>query len=367
MKIVILNFILSTSVNGRIIRRHTNRDTMIYNMARGFVDNGHDVTLLAAEEFKPLDDETNDFNVVYFPSRIPKLFRPDRLPYPKGLGKYLRSIKTDVDMVLSVEVFSMPTLIASRICPEKMLIWHELALFQRFAFKIPAKLWYHVVAKIFLQRIPTVTMSPEAHEFLSRFITNVSDRQLSHGADERMFYPTDETDDYFIIVSMLVARKRINTIIESFADFVKNNPLRETRLKIVGEGPEEHALRTLANSLGVGTRVDFLGFMNHKEFCRLERKAIAMLVNTASDNNMVSVTEAVANGTPVLMNTVPNNHIYIRQFELGIACDNWGANELATMVKNRDKFHANCVANREQFTNTGIARSLCNIFKISQL
>ena len=50
MRVLILNFILSTAVDGKILRRKSNHDTMIYTMARGFVANGHEVRLLEGDE-----------------------------------------------------------------------------------------------------------------------------------------------------------------------------------------------------------------------------------------------------------------------------------------------------------------------------
>lgn len=362
MKIAILNFILSTAVDGKIIRRKTNRDTMIYNMARGFVANGHEVTLLASEEYKPLEEETNDFEVVFFPSSLPRICKPALLPYPKGLAAFLRKKAETFDMILAVETFSIPTLIASLICPKKMLIWQEVGVHQNFAFKLPAKIWCHVIARGFMRNIPIVTMSPDARKFVNGFMGNVRKEVVAHGADSEVFYPVDDTEPHFIVISMLIRRKRVDTIISAFADYLQKYPSANVRLKIVGEGPEEESLKRMASNLGISKKIDFLGFLPHKEFAKLERKAIALLVNTASDLNMVSVTEAIANGTPVLMNSIPNTASYVRDYELGIVHDNWGAEELNEMTQKRETFHNNCVDNCFTFTNKGVARKLVDIF-----
>lgn len=164
MNILILNFILSTPVDGKIIRRDTNRDTMIYNMARGFVKNGHTVTLLCADEFRPLREETNDFEVVYFKSRLSRLFKPWLLPFPAGLARYLRRHKDEVDMVLTVETFSVPTLIASAVCRDKLMIWQEMSYHQRLMRNLPSKIWHNIVMPLSIRGVLTVPQSEAARQ-----------------------------------------------------------------------------------------------------------------------------------------------------------------------------------------------------------
>lgn len=362
MRVLILNFILSTAVDGKIIRRPSNRDTMIYNLARGFCRLGHSVTIAAADEFMPLEPETNDFEVVYFPSRYPRIFKPSLLPYPKGLGRYLKTHASDFDMVLSVEVFSIPTLIASRYCPDKLMIWQEMAFMQRAMHRLPARMWYGVVVPAALKNIPVVCQSPAAKKFISRYMKRVSEATISHGVDGDMFYCSDlAPKDAFVVVSMLVRRKRIDRIIENFARFVADSE-RKYKLHIVGEGPLMDDLKQLSVRLGVEQSIEFHGFMSHSEFAALERQSLALLIDTCQDNNMVSIPEAIVNGTPVLTNSVPTNSVYISQYKLGMVKDGWGADELARMARRYPEFHANCCACAESFSNTGVATQLINEF-----
>lgn len=55
---------------------------------------------------------------------------------------------------------------------------------------------------------------------------------------------------------------------------------------------------------------------------------MAMLVYTEKDNNMISIVESIAVGTPVLTTTVPYNASYITEYGLGIADDNWNCDTL---------------------------------------
>ena len=53
MNILILNPILYTAERNIIPNVDSIKDTMIYNMCIGFVALGHNITLCAAEEFRP--------------------------------------------------------------------------------------------------------------------------------------------------------------------------------------------------------------------------------------------------------------------------------------------------------------------------
>ena len=87
MNILILNLILSTPEKGVIKKRDSISDTMICSFARGFVALGHSVTIVAAEEFRPTGQLPEDVEMVFLPSRMPKVFNPSLLPWPIGLGK----------------------------------------------------------------------------------------------------------------------------------------------------------------------------------------------------------------------------------------------------------------------------------------
>ncbi len=365
MNILILNFILSTPVDGKIIRRDTNRDTMIYNMARGFVKNGHTVTLLCADEFRPLREETNDFEVVYFKSRLSRLFKPWLLPFPAGLARYLRRHKDEVDMVLTVETFSVPTLIASAVCRDKLMIWQEMSYHQRLMRNLPSKIWHNIVMPLSIRGVLTVPQSEAARRFISGYQPAVSAMCVPHGVNDDIFRPDPDgsSEKCFVVISMLVRRKRVDRIIEKFARFVENSGQTDYRLLIVGDGDEAPALKHLAESSGVGANVEFLGFRSHDEIAAIGRHATALLVDTDRDLNMVSVSEALANGTPVLMNTVPNTSAYVTEMGLSIAKDGWDWMDLNEMIARYDEFHGNCVACRNSFTNTGCAGRLVKIFE----
>lgn len=362
MNILILNFILSTAIKSEIIRRDTNHDTMIYNMARGFVNGGHSVTLLAADSFRPLKPESNSFEIIYFPSRLTKIFKPWLLPWPKGLGKYLRQNADRFDLIITVETFSIPTLIAAINCKQKLLIWQEMAFHQHFCHKIPAKFWYNCIARSFMRNVPVIPQSDQSRHFIGKYLKNILPSNIGHGADSSRFFPTDETQDAFVVVSMLVERKQIDGIIRHFARLIRNEAFQHYRLDIIGEGPQMGTLKELVGHLNIKNNVIFHGFLDHNSIAGISRKAKALLINTRQDNNMVTIPESLANGTPILTTTVPNNAKIISELNLGIAKDKWDHADLESMIINYPKFHQNCIQNRDLFTNTGTAQAIIDAY-----
>jgi glycosyltransferase involved in cell wall biosynthesis len=95
------------------------------------------------------------------------------------------------------------------------------------------------------------------------------------------------TSDYFLIVSEMVAYKRLNYAVQTFA---RNG----RRLKIVGIGPEYPRLKKLA-----AKNVEFCGRVPDHELRELYAKSTALLMPGEEDFGMTMV-ESLASGKPVI-------------------------------------------------------------------
>ncbi len=99
-------------------------------------------------------------------------------------------------------------------------------------------------------------------------------------------------------VGALIPRKGQECVIQALAQ------LPDTVLALVGTGPDEARLRTLANGLGVATRVHFLGSLDHEAIPLLLSAANAMVLPSASEGLANAWVEAVACGTPLVITDV---------------------------------------------------------------
>jgi len=93
--------------------------------------------------------------------------------------------------------------------------------------------------------------------------------------------------DYYLVVSELVAYKRIDLAVRAFSRTGR-------RLMVVGDGPEYKSLKSIA-----GPNVEFTGHISDAELHEVFARARAFLMPGEEDFGMTTV-EALASGKPVL-------------------------------------------------------------------
>ena len=362
MKILILNSILYTAQNNVIPQMDSIKDCMIYNLGLAFKSSGHDVTLVAASEYKPSKEEKYEIDVVFLPSVIKSVFLPGVLPFQPDLWGFLRNNKRNFDLIISSEIFSFPTLFASIHASRKVIVWHELAVHNRKMKGIPSFFWYNVIARLFFRKTLVVARSESARNFISRYVSRVSDTIIEHGVNLDKFSFSRAKKHQFIIVSQLISRKNIESILNKFSCFIAQHKYSDFRLMIVGRGELEDVLKRQTKELGIENNVKFVGFMPHSELNSLVTESMALLIDTKQDNNMVSIPESIVSGTPVLTNLVPTNAPMINKYQLGIAKTDWTENDLQEITENNDVYVENCIAIREQLSAKHSAKQFIDVF-----
>lgn len=348
MKILIVNPIVYTSETKNIKRINSIKDTMIYDLCSAFKNLGHDVCLYAAEPFKPQKNEEYPFNVIWGKCILKKIFMPHCLPFMPELYHYIKNNKSQYDLIICSEVFSVNSLISVITANDKTIIWHELAKHNRIMAKIPSKFWYGVISRIFMRKTKVIARSLEAREFISKYCVQTEQSIIDHGVNLEKFKISKDKKKKFVVCSQLIARKKIDGIINKFSIFL-NEFDNEYELYIIGEGDKREELENLVEKLGLESKIVFTGKLTHSELLPHLSEAKALLVNTEKDNNMISIIESIAVGTPIVTTPVPLNATYIREFQLGIVGD-WDEKALKEIVINNKKFVENCVLYREKLS-----------------
>ena len=105
---------------------------------------------------------------------------------------------------------------------------------------------------------------------------------------------------FFICVCRLVERKNVAVAIRAFAAVIRDDP-GDVTLLIVGNGPEEGALRGLCADLGIDGSVIFLGERNNDEVCGLIAQAVALLLLSTSEQWGLTINEAIVCDVPVVV------------------------------------------------------------------
>lgn len=350
-QVLIINPILYTSETNRIPKVNSVKDTMIYALCMGFIKAGHQVTLIAAGDYQPAVEEKYDFPVVWMKTIFHGVFQPRCFPYMPQLRGYLKN-HPEYDCIISSEMFATWSYTTARVSPDKAIVWHELAKHNNMLHKIPSRIWYNIVARFMMGSVTVVPRSGAAADFIGQFSGRVSGTIIDHGVDTDRIIPVraEEKKDQFVVVSQLIGRKRIDRIIDGFAWFYDHGHEMYS-LYIVGKGELEEELKGQVKRLGLEQAVIFCGHLTHGELMPVLASSKALLVATEKDNNMVSIVESIAAGTPVVTTSIPYNASYIGQYDLGIVEDGWDGHTLERICENNAMYTANCIAYRERLSN----------------
>ncbi len=367
MRILLLNSILYTPrtlSKGRFIPKVTSiEDCMIIKLGIEFAEQGHDVTLVAAEEYKPTVHQDFPIKIIYFRSIWPQLFQPALLPFHPQLIRFIRKHKKQFDMVISSEVFSFNSLFAACLVPRKTLIWQESGKHNRKFFRLPSLIWYNLIARIFMRRSRVVPRSLIAGDFTKQFGLNVSSDFIDHGVDEKVFHFQKEKKASFIVIARLDKDKDVKSIILSYKKFTERYVDKQYSLYIIGEGEESESLKNYVQSNQLNDRVFFLGRIPQRELSKYLSASVCLLCNSRKELNMMSIGEAVVAGTPVLTNTVPYSHRWIAQNKLGIARDNWTEEDMHEIVMNNQFYVDNCLRYSSQLLLSELPGKFIRQFK----
>lgn len=345
MKVLVINPIMYTSETKRIKRAASIKDTMMYDFCLAFHELGHSVTLVGGEPFKPTENETYPFEVLWWKCKCQKICMPHCLPFMPKTYQYVKQHCSEYDFIITSEVFSLNSLMAYRAAPNKTIIWHELAKHNAIMKKIPSKIWYGIIARLCMRKAKIVARSVEARDFVKKYCPNTDSKVIDHGVNLDKFKASTEKDNSFVICSQLIDRKKIDGILEKFAKYL-NQYDATCQLYIIGEGELKEKLQRMAQTLGIAPNVIFTGKMTHDELLPILSKSKALLVNTVKDNNMISIVEAIAVGTPIVTTDVPLNSTYIKEYQLGIAKKQWDELDLNDVVSNSKLYIENCMKYR---------------------
>lgn len=350
MKIVVINPILYTCETAYIKKVKSIKDSMIYHLCLEMKRQGNDPILIAAEDYKPIQEETYDFKIIFLKTKYHKIFKPNCFPLMKNLNKTLKKECGNFDFIISSEVFMMSSLLVSIKYKKKTIIWHELAKHNNIMKKIPSKIWYNVIARIFFYNTRIVARSKNAQDFIKRYCNNVSKQYIDHGVDLNEFVPSIEKQNQFVVVSQLIYRKHIDEIIKTFSEFIKKTK-QNYKLIIVGTGEQKKQLEEISKQENINDRILFTGQLSHEEIVPILGKSKALVISTEKDNSMLSIVESIATATPILTTDIPFNCDYIRKNKLGIVVKKIKVEDFEKIIENNSYYVQNCCKYRENVSN----------------
>ncbi len=364
MKIVVINPILFTPEKGIIPRVKTIKETMIYDLCMAYHRAGHVVTLIAAADYKPITEENYDFDVVFLRTVGHWIFQPSVFPFMPGVWRYLYKRRHEIDMVLTSESFSVSSLIAAFILPRKTVVWQELGAHNRKMKKIPSRVWYNVVARLFMRKVWVIPRSYVSQRFIKQYMPRAGE-PIGHGvklvpasADNGVKKPQ------FLTVGQLIPRKNIGSIMAKFDAFLSNYPQYGNYvLYIAGDGVLRDDYTRQIEEMGRQQQIILLGKLSHEELFRYYRESKASLFDSLRELNMLALMESVALSTPVITNCVPFDSEVVAMKQLGIARDDWNDKDMARVIEQNDFYVENCQHYATMITVDAVARRLIESFE----
>lgn len=209
---------------------------------------------------------------------------------------------------------------------------------------------------------PTKALSPSRHALLRKVVSvvlNQADRVVAISSDVReralsLYNPNKDIrviglgltppvfekmtraevgyspEDFIVVaVGRLVRRKGFRHLIES-VKYIRDS---QVRVVIIGDGPERAALGHLVRQLGVGSKVDLLGFVPEEEKFQYLSIADAFVLPSAYEGFGLVFLEAMHCGLPIITTNVGGQAEFLEEPRTGFLLDRADATQIAGRIK----------------------------------
>jgi len=127
---------------------------------------------------------------------------------------------------------------------------------------------------------------------------------IPNGVDVHQFVSLDfeNRENIILFTGSLVHRKGVEYLIRAFADLSFEFP--DTKLVIIGEGPQRKEYETLSGFLGVEDKIIFLGSQTPAQVAHWMQRARLFTLPSIEEGLGVVLLEALSSGTPIVATKV---------------------------------------------------------------
>jgi glycosyltransferase involved in cell wall biosynthesis len=169
---------------------------------------------------------------------------------------------------------------------------------------------------------------PKALEILIGVDTNLCRPTPANGLRSRYHIPSDSI--VFLFVGRMIPIKNLPFLVESFAAALQHNP--HLYLLLVGDGPSKPNLLEQANRLGVRERVIFAGRQTGKDLIAHYNAADVFAITSTYDNFPFVVLEAMACELPVIATRVGGLPKSVDDGRTGVLVDSGNVGNLKSAI-----------------------------------
>jgi len=304
MKLLLINYMETTAPGGI--------NKVVFEIARWLSKWGHEVIVFNPawdDELQMSEEKVENFKLI-------RGYKFKEFLYGlsiKNIGVIKEIIKTFNPDIIHVHgyhtLFSPMVIFAIRkIAPEIPIVFspHLDIARSTFAGKYLWRIYNFFIGKRALKLADHI-ISPsefEAEMLVHQF--GISSDKISiipHGVDiiNTEKPPRQRGKIRLLYSGYLIKRKGVKYILESLHSLVYDFRVEDVVLTIIGEGPEKKKLLELAERLSINNKIEWKSFLPKEELINEIRNADVFLLLSKSEAYGITVAEALALGTPVIV------------------------------------------------------------------
>jgi len=176
---------------------------------------------------------------------------------------------------------------------------YDFAMFHRLISPVLSKVWSKASA--------VVANSMGLAEMAARFDKNVPISIIPNGVDTSLYSPPARREwdpTRMLFVGRLVYQKGLDVLFKALGE-LKSLPWK---LTLVGDGPLQPMLESLASEMGISDRIAFKGWLSGEDLVEEYRDANTFVFPSRHEGMPNAVLEAMACGLPVIATEIAGNH-----------------------------------------------------------
>jgi glycosyltransferase involved in cell wall biosynthesis len=107
---------------------------------------------------------------------------------------------------------------------------------------------------------------------------------------------------YVVFIGRLVVNKNLDIVISSFKDVIITIP--EAKLIVIGSGPKLDEWKNMVSDMGLGSNIEFTGYISQEEKMDLLSKCSALVLPSTVEGQPIAALEALAMSKPLLLSDI---------------------------------------------------------------
>lgn len=226
---------------------------------------------------------------------------------------FFKAIRTDFDLIEGSNVVTyLPAFLAGKLKAKPTIAWIPDVLGKYwfdFGFVVGSFGFFLEKISLALPWTQIIALSQSTKDkLISHGIKSQKIAVARAGIDPQEFkIKTKKKFSQFTIISIarLVKTKRLDDLIKAFAEL--NSQLPQTRLVIIGQGPEKKNLQNLVNKLKLEGKTQFLANLSRKTLIKTLYQSHLFCLPSIVEGFGIATIEAMTAGLPVVLADIPIN------------------------------------------------------------